>query len=426
MPKVEINMFPASYGDSFLVRCLGEKNTNFLIDMGFKSTYTNSIKSELESLNSYGEKIDLLVFTHIDRDHIQGGLKFFEENGVKDDYRIIDIVEIWHNSYKHLQFDKVEAKEVKSKLSKENSNILERIIKKGYGREAGVREVTDIGYEQGSTLASLVYENKFEKVWNKSFDNKAVMVDISKKLEPITINHSVNITLLSPTIHQLKKLDNGWKSKLIELGYSEKIYSNEIMDDAFEVYNANLREKKKISREIFKISGEEIGIEEIACRSHEEDTSPINGSSISFILEYQGAKILFLGDSHPSVITENLKYLISKSKEQKLFFDAVKLSHHGSKSNTSLKLLELFEADKYIFSTNGRGTGFTHPDIETIYRIITSKTKNTKELIFNYKPNHIYERINNQCFKDKYNFTICYKNEFSKSKSEEITRINIK
>src|SRR4051794_37805507 len=101
-------MFPASYGDSFLVTCHGgeiSQNTNILIDMWFMSTYNNSIKKELIKIDALGESISLLVFTHIDDDHILGGVKLLEENGMADSPKIIKIQEVWHNSYRHLQFD---------------------------------------------------------------------------------------------------------------------------------------------------------------------------------------------------------------------------------------------------------------------------------------------------------------------------------
>ena len=101
---IEIKMYPAKKGDAFLVSFGTKKEINILIDMGFIDTYQNHIKHDLIELNQKGRSIDLLVITHIDQDHIQGAIKFFEENGSSNN--IIEVKEVWHNSYRHLQFDK--------------------------------------------------------------------------------------------------------------------------------------------------------------------------------------------------------------------------------------------------------------------------------------------------------------------------------
>ncbi|MEI2666117.1 MBL fold metallo-hydrolase [Rossellomorea sp. LJF3] len=423
MTKIEIKMFPASYGDSFLVRCFDETTTNILIDMGFKSTYKDHIKNELKRINEQGEDLHLLVFTHIDRDHIQGGLQFIEENGSVTSPEIIQVNEIWHNSYRHLQFDK-KIQNV-NQSDEEIEEKLNQIIKKGYGRERGVRETSEIGYKQGSTLASLLYEKGYEEIWNKNFNHKAVMISNEFSEKPISINREVKITLLSPDMEKLKRLDYEWKQKLVELGFKDQVYSNSIMDDAFEVYNANLRGGNKKSRRINKVSGRKINVEEAAEQRFEPDNTAINGSSISFILEFQDKRILFLGDSHTDIIEKNIEMILKETKRERLLFDAVKISHHGSKHNTSPTLLQLIESSRYIISTNGKGTGFSHPDLETISRILLSKTEFKKELIFNFKPIHLFDFLSNQTMKDKYNYDIYYKNEFSQSAIGTFTNIII-
>ncbi|BAF71688.1 hypothetical protein [Sulfurovum sp. NBC37-1] len=99
----------------------------------------------------------------------------------------------------------------------------------------------------------------------------------------------------------------------------------------------------------------------------EEDKSLPNGSSIAFILEIGDKKILFLGDSHPSVIIDGLKEL-RYSNRNKLEIDFMKVSHHGSKANTSNELLEIIKCDKFIISTDGSKHGL--PNKETLARII--------------------------------------------------------
>lgn len=110
-----------------------------------------------------------------------------------------------------------------------------------------------------------------------------------------------------------------------------------------------------------------------------EDDAVHNGSSIAFILEIEDKKMMFLGDAHPSVIVDSLKQL-RYSKDRKLKIDLMKVSHHGSKANTSDELLDMIECDKFIISTDGSKHGL--PNKETIARIVNKHEK--CKIYFNY------------------------------------------
>jgi len=84
-------------------------------------------------------------------------------------------------------------------------------------------------------------------------------------------------------------------------------------------------------------------------------------------------------------------------------FDIIKVSHHGSITNTSKELLEIIDSRNYIISSDG--SKFDHPDIETIAKIINRKSAFTRNLHFNYPPKFIKE-INNASLKDEYLFDI--------------------
>jgi metal-dependent hydrolase (beta-lactamase superfamily II) len=420
---LKIEILPASYGDSFLVTCIGKENTYILIDMGFMSSYSNSIKERLLEINNNGESLALLVFTHVDDDHISGGIKFFSENGPFENPNVIKIENIWFNSFRHLQFDKKNScfpnKEIKSIKDKKNEMILEVITNNGRPKEQGHKTIDSIGVSKGSTLASLIYYYDYMDIWNTHFNNNAVMVEelhdnSSYCFRKINLNQDVKITILSPDTDKLLELDELWREKLFSEGFKGAISSDELMDDAFEVYFANVHGTESRSKKIYNVSSD-LDITRITNESFEADSAPVNGSSIAFILEFEEKRVLFLADSHPDIIIEQLKKIAKKEKVEKLFFDAVKVSHHGSKHNTSNELLKLFIADKYIFSTSGRGKGFKHPDIETIFRIITVNTEREKKLIFNYKPLHIIQIIDKQNLKDKYNFSVEFTNDLSES-----------
>jgi len=114
-----------------------------------------------------------------------------------------------------------------------------------------------------------------------------------------------------------------------------------------------------------------------------------NSSSIAFIFRTFDISILFLGDAHPCFIE---KVLSAKeySKDNKLSVDYVKVSHHGSKNNTTNNLLDMIDCNNFIISTNGGSSKHTHPDRETIARIIyhpervSSEYKKRRKIYLNY------------------------------------------
>lgn len=223
-----IEMFPALYGDCFLVRCHDKEKTNILIDTGFASTYRDFLKKRLLELSQAGESLSLLVFTHIDEDHLSGGLKLLEENGSAANPNIIKIERIWHNSYRHLQFEKKEDV-VSDKIDQE---IVNALCAKGYPQEvhsdlADIRE--SAGAKAGSSLAASILQGGYS--WNVDFQGQAVYTEKPVKIQ---LNDDVCLTLLSPNIGELKELEKYWKDELYNLGFRGKYTDDKIFDDAFE------------------------------------------------------------------------------------------------------------------------------------------------------------------------------------------------
>ena len=126
-----------------------------------------------------------------------------------------------------------------------------------------------------------------------------------------------------------------------------------------------------------------LDVEALASRVTPEDRAPANGSSIAFLLEHRGASALLTADAFPSVLQRALAALAT-SRRQPLpwALDLIKLSHHGSRANTTSKLLETVRACHILVSTNG--AIFGHPDQEGIARVLASGTPG-REVWFNFK-----------------------------------------
>lgn len=119
-------------------------------------------------------------------------------------------------------------------------------------------------------------------------------------------------------------------------------------------------------------------LSELMAQNFVPDNSPVNASSISLLIEAFGYRLLFLGDASPGDVAAGLKAL-GYSEDQPVQADLVKVSHHGSRHNTSPELLQLIQGKRFLISGAG-GTG--HPDKETIARIIHLQKRPV--LCFNY------------------------------------------
>lgn len=386
-----IEIFPAKVGDSFLIS-YGENNENhILIDGGYKKTYDDFLKIRLQEIKDKNQEIELLIVTHIDRDHILGILNLFKENGTSINPKIIGIKEIWHNSYKHLQFD---YSEYLTENSKEHM-ILDDYIAAGNAMISD-KEGNISGY-QGSMLASYILQNKYN--WNKKFNGKAI---IGEDLKKISLSDNLNIIVISPYKASLEKLAKKWKDELKKRKLNFKFNEGELFDDAFEFFN--LRKEEETDIPYNSSCNEKFDMNDI--NLIDIDKREANESSIAVIIEYKGKKSLFLGDANPYIIYKSLVKL-KEEENYDLLFDAIKISHHGSLSSTTKELLEIIDGKNWIFSGDGHKN---KPGMDLVKLILSEKKGYFKRLIFNYEIDWL-SNFENERLKKNYNYEILKGNE---------------
>lgn len=403
MEDIKITIYPAKGGDAFLISFSNAKN--IVIDMGFKDTYELYMKNDFLKLNDIGEKIDLMIISHIDEDHIEGAIQFLKENLYSNNANIISVEEIWHNSYKHLQVKKTDNllnsdKELCILEEIKNSNSVEK--------RYGINENKEVSASQGSTFASYLYAYNYN--WNKAFRNGPICVE-----EEVHYNlDRININIISPNSKKLKNLSRVWLSFLRSKKFNFKITNDTIFDDAYEFYVKNINdfivaEENDISYECLAFDIEKMKL----VKAKQNDNSKSNGASIGLEITYNEKKMLFLGDCHEDILMDS----ISKESEEN-YYDAIKIPHHGSLRNNS-NWINFVSAKYYIFSTDGishKG----HPSIEVISKIISKNKGNDSKiyLVFNYKLDCIIKFMSED-LKRIYNYdVIC-------NEGNGILRINI-
>lgn len=329
---LSIDFLKAAFGDSILItHTRTSSTTRILIDGGPPSAFTankpGNLKAALEDIKSTGGVIDLVVLTHVDDDHIGGLLKAFSH----DDFLPSMAKAVLFNSgqliYEHFEG-----------ITEKQNDIFQ-----GFDTS----ELTSIG--QGISFEKYILDYD---VWDRRLVHQGLDITID----------DIKLEILSPSFEDLKKLLYKWDEKqefVLELtSAGEKDY--------------DLTYEQLLVNDNFK-----------------EDESVSNGSSISFILTLDGKKMLFLGDAHPSSVISGLRTR-GYRKNNKLKVEFVKLSHHGSKANTSLELLELVDTKDYIVLTDGTRHGL--PNKKTFARIHNINPEAALHFNYGYLIEEIYSK----------------------------------
>lgn len=368
---MRIELLPALNGDCILVEF---SPAHFiLIDGGYVDTYQKYLFPRFKEIAARGGRLELLVVTHIDSDHVSGIVKLLEEDELP-----IPIDSIWYNGYRHVQSN--------VKVTTDTEMFVHKCICKEVLKE----ENKPISAKQGCTLSALIMQKGL--TWNKPVNGGVMKAPLS-----IPVGDAI-IHILSPNDSDIDDLNAFWKKRLIKDGLLSKAHSNEYWDDSFEFSLSkekpgfHFHEKKiRKSYDLLKITEEQ----------YIPDSSTTNGSSISFVLEVEGKKVLFMGDSHSETIEESLEMLYGK--ENKPYrFDTVKLSHHGSYNNNSPKLFSMIACDKWLISTNG--DIYNHPDMPTLAHIII---RNKGTLYFNYRLPFCDELCKDE-YHENYDFEVAF------------------
>lgn len=322
--RMIIKFLQAEHGDAILISYdFAGKTKNMLIDGGPSTSY------------EYGNR------------PLRNGSLKNAISDIKEKNQIIDLLILTHVDDDHIagilkwfetsDFDAT----MLNKVWFNSGALINEYFRKNIANDNSIKlakfssSSTSIG--QGVTFEQMISDNN---LWDRQIIKAGQLHE----------EFDTKITILSPSDNELKNLLTKW----------EKEAPNTLTSGRTNDYNKTLEE--------LLISDKFV-----------EDKSVHNGSSIAFILEIQNKKVLLLGDALPSVVFKALSEL-GYSKENPLDADLVKLSHHGSASNTSNELLDIVDCNKYVISTNG--AIHTLPDKRTLARIINKKT-NCK-LYFNY------------------------------------------
>jgi beta-lactamase superfamily II metal-dependent hydrolase len=329
----KLSFRPARFGDAIWIEYGSPTESHVLLIDGGTAGTRHQIGEKLNALNTSPAQLDLLVISHIDRDHIEGVLGLLEQE--RPAFRAS---QVWFNSLYHLQ-----------QLDEE------------------------LFYSPGQAERLTACLGRLGWDWNTSFGESAIRLPEQGELPAFELEGGMKITLLSPTRQALLKLRPEWEK---------------------EVGLANLKKERllppndeEVEEELFYESPAWPDLETLAQSPYEPDASSANASSIAFLAEYEGRRALLAADAPAEVLLASLERL-SPAKPYPI--DLLKVSHHGSRYTTSLPLIEKISwqegTARFVISTNG--AIFKHPDPEAIGRAVVGSQlagKHPVELYFNYQ-----------------------------------------
>src|ERR1041384_620536 len=98
-PFFRIEMLPAKHGDALLIEYGVNRTRRILIDGGPLQAYP-AIEKRLSEIPLGDQRVELLVVTHVDTDHVEGIIRLMAMPKQKWP---IDIKEVWFNGWRHIE-----------------------------------------------------------------------------------------------------------------------------------------------------------------------------------------------------------------------------------------------------------------------------------------------------------------------------------
>ena len=378
---LKIKLIPAEYGESIWISVGENVQYNILIDGGLGKTYQKYLKPEIKHIKEINQKINLLVCTHIDNDHIGGLISALKETNS-------DLIEnIWYNGFLQM-IDSKFSSQNENKYTDRDNKILDAIISQGLITD----EEQEVGINEGMSFGVLVEEKGIPL--NVATGGQAICTGQIKNRYEIMKN--IFITVLGPFPKDIAEVEEYWKKDMISRNYMFRVSDKIKLMETFEYQLERI--KAAYMSEKYKISGNE-DLTKYIGKLTECDDSVVNRSSISFILEYANRKYLFLGDS---VINKMMLDQIESEVGTKYRFSAIKLPHHGSRYNITHDFISRYTAEEYYCLTNSAKYG--HPDLEALATVLCEDV-HFKKLVFNYPINKAYF-LDKKEWKEKYKYEV--------------------
>lgn len=322
-----VEMLPAQRGDClWLTWGDGTERHHALVDAGPQDTIPTlvpELERRIAALPGRTNRLELLVVTHVDADHVQGVVSL-----LSDPRRVPLFRDVWFNGYRHL------------------GDAL-------------------LGGLDGERLTASLLEH--EDRWNRAFGGGPVVLPDDGPPPVVRLRGGLTLTVLGPRPATLARLAPEWEAACRKAGI--------LPGHGAEIARASWRRDQLLG----------VDVDALASAPYRKDRSVPNAAGITLVAEHGGKRVLLLGDAPSEEVLPGLTRLGPGPHR----FAAVKMSHHGSRANTSLAFLAQVQARTWLVSTDG--AVFDHPDPEALARVVTTQRRPT--FVFNHVTEHIQDWV---------------------------------
>jgi beta-lactamase superfamily II metal-dependent hydrolase len=363
-----LHVLQARYGDCLLLEFGTANDPHYvLIDGGPPRTYERHLRGELariaERQGGPPGRLDLVVLSHVDNDHVVGLLDLtseLREQRANQSTEITEIAALWHNAFddtigrgSDLEF---RLESLRAQATAAASQATMALTSTAVALQ-GISDGRQL--RRDAVLLGIPV--------NDGFPDGLVTVDTAP--EAIPVGH-LTLRVVGPTLNNLEELQ--------EQG-----------EDWLEEHAGDL------------VSGDPL----LAAAA---DRSVPNLSSIMLLAQVHvdsiAKTILLTGDGRGDHLLQGLRRVGLLDHYSSLHVDVLKVAHHGSKRNASRRFYRKVTADTYVISADGL---HGNPDLDTLVWIVeaareerrqieivvTNQTASTEELLDEYPPDEYGYRL---------------------------------
>ncbi len=285
----KLRVVQANQGDCFIIE-FGKENPKYiLVDGGPKGVYNKYLKKEVKRISEKTDRIELVVLTHVDSDHVTGLIDLMKDllGSVQG---LVQIKELWHNSFSD-SMDLASYNMTSVKAATALSDAVRVGVPDADNMESSIRQ-GDLFWNQSLRLGVPI---------NKEFNGGLVTVENAHSVN----RDNLSISVVGPESKNLTKLKAEWEKWLLK----------EDMSDM--------------------------------------SMTPPNLSSIMLLVKSEEKSMLLTGDGHCDDLLEGLRLNNLLNDVGEIEVDVLKIPHHGSITNLNRDFFKKVKAHTYIISGNG-------------------------------------------------------------------------
>lgn len=326
---LKLRVVQARYGDCLILENgYGKRKRFVLVDGGPARVYGPYLRGELQRIAEGGGRLELVVLTHVDNDHITGLLDLVDElKEAKDACRppLIPVRGLWHNG-----FGAILPRELRDQAASLENIEASRPLPDPFA-PPGAGDV-EFGIREGVSL--LEAESVLGIPRNKGFPNQ--MIALENAAGPLRAG-GMKLWMIGPSQRNLERLRAMWVKWLTRQGQTFAPGEGPV----------------------------------------KPDDSAANLSSIMFLAEAGRRRILLTGDGLADDIIAGLEKIGLLPPDGTLHVDIFKLPHHGSERNLIGPIFDRVLADTYVLCADGK---YGNPDWQTLLWLVDAACRQGRDI----------------------------------------------